>query len=57
MPLSKMVEASSRTLLRVLHYPPMTGNEEVGAIRAAAHEDINLLTVYQLRMWRVCRCG
>ncbi|QUM76785.1 isopenicillin N synthase family oxygenase [Moritella sp. 24] len=44
-PLSKMVEESSRTLLRVLHYPPMTGNEEVGAIRAAAHEDINMLTV------------
>ena len=40
-----MVEASSRTLLRVLHYPPMTGTEEVGAIRAAAHEDINMLTV------------
>jgi len=45
MPLSKMVEASTRTLLRVLHYPPMTGDEEVGAIRAAAHEDINMLTV------------
>ena len=44
-PLSKMVEESSRTLLRVLHYPPMTGDEEVGAIRAAAHEDINMLTV------------
>ncbi|TMO80809.1 2OG-Fe(II) oxygenase, partial [Pseudoalteromonas ruthenica] len=33
------------TLLRILHYPPMTGDEEPGAIRAAAHGDINLLTV------------
>ncbi|MDF2176759.1 2OG-Fe(II) oxygenase family protein [Aliiglaciecola sp. CAU 1673] len=44
-PLSKMIENSEQTLLRVLHYPPLTGSEEAGAIRAAAHEDINLLTV------------
>ena len=43
--LSNMVKDSERTLLRVLHYPPLTGDEEVGAIRAAAHGDINLLTV------------
>lgn len=43
--LSEMINGSEKTLLRVLHYPPMTGNEEPGAIRAAAHEDINLLTV------------
>ncbi|RYV02019.1 2OG-Fe(II) oxygenase [Shewanella sp. OPT22] len=43
--LSNMVKDSTQSLLRVLHYPPMTGDEEVGAIRAAAHEDINLLTV------------
>ncbi|MCX4028501.1 isopenicillin N synthase family oxygenase [Endozoicomonas sp. SM1973] len=45
MPLSKMIENSRGTLLRVLHYPPLTGEEEPGAIRAAAHEDINLLTI------------
>ena len=45
MPLSSMIEGSAKTLLRVLHYPPLTGEEEPGAIRAAAHEDINLLTV------------
>ncbi|MGI0117610.1 isopenicillin N synthase family dioxygenase [Zooshikella sp. RANM57] len=45
MPLSKMIESSRGTLLRVLHYPPLTGEEEPGAIRAAAHEDINLLTI------------
>ncbi len=45
MPLSEMIEGSTSTLLRVLHYPPVTGKEEPGAIRAAAHSDINLLTV------------
>ncbi|GGD48903.1 isopenicillin N synthase family dioxygenase [Lacimicrobium alkaliphilum] len=44
-PLSQMVENSQQTLLRLLHYPPLTGSEELGAIRAAAHEDINLLTI------------
>ncbi|PSU46926.1 2OG-Fe(II) oxygenase [Photobacterium frigidiphilum] len=44
-PLSSMVEGSSQTLLRVLHYPPLKGDEELGAIRAGAHEDINLLTI------------
>jgi isopenicillin N synthase-like dioxygenase len=40
-----MIEGSPDTLLRVLRYPPLTGEEEPGAVRAAAHEDINLLTV------------
>ncbi len=40
-----MINGSEQTLLRVLHHPPMQGDEEPGAIRAAAHEDINLLTV------------
>lgn len=43
--LSEMINGSEKTLLRVLHYPPVSGEEEPGAIRAAAHEDINLLTV------------
>lgn len=33
------------SLLRVLHYPPLGGSEPGGAVRAAAHEDINLLTL------------
>ncbi|MCE9678354.1 isopenicillin N synthase family oxygenase [Shewanella sp. AS1] len=45
MALPKMIEESQRTLLRILHYPPLSGAEELGAIRAAAHEDINLLTL------------
>jgi isopenicillin N synthase-like dioxygenase len=31
--------------LRVLRYPPLTGQEPPGAVRAAAHGDINLLTI------------
>lgn len=45
MPLSEMSANSTRTLLRILHYPPLSGEEEEGAIRAAAHEDINLITL------------
>ena len=38
--------SSERTMLRVLHYPGYApGEEEPGAVRAAAHEDINLITV------------
>ena len=44
-PLASMIEGSRRTLLRVLRYPPLGGDEADGAVRAAAHEDINLLTV------------
>lgn len=46
MPLTQMIEGSRETLLRTIHYPPLTGGkEEEGAIRAAAHEDINLITL------------
>jgi len=36
---------SDASLLRILHYPPLTGGEDPAAERAAAHEDINLITV------------
>ena len=45
MPLPAMIDGCQETLLRVLHYPPLSGDEEPGAERAAAHEDINLLTL------------
>lgn len=45
MPLSNMITDSGENLLRVIHYPPLQGTEEEGAIRAAAHEDINLITL------------
>lgn len=44
-PLNQMMDGSTRTLLRVLRYPPLRGDEPTDAVRAAAHEDINLLTV------------
>ncbi|MDF0605418.1 isopenicillin N synthase family oxygenase [Neisseriaceae bacterium TC5R-5] len=44
-PLSQMIRDSQQTLLRVLRYPPLTGKEAPGALRAAAHGDINLLTL------------
>lgn len=45
MPLSDMIVGSEQTMLRILHYPPFTGDEPQGAVRAAAHEDINLITL------------
>ena len=33
------------SLLRILHYPPLSGSEVTNAERAAPHEDINLLTI------------
>ena len=44
MPLGDMMEGSDQSLLRILHYPPVE-NAEPDAIRAAAHEDINLITL------------
>lgn len=45
MPLSRMIENSQQTMLRVLHYPPLPESTGGDAVRAAAHGDINLLTV------------
>ena len=44
-PLPKMIKNSRTNLLRILHYPPLNGKEELGAIRGAAHDDINLITL------------
>lgn len=33
------------SVLRVIHYPPIRDSDPTGAVRAAAHEDINMLTV------------
>lgn len=45
MPLGNMIENSQQTMLRVLHYPPLPESTSGDAVRAAAHGDINLLTV------------
>lgn len=44
-PLPAMMANSEQSLLRVLHYPPLSGDETPDAIRASAHEDINLITI------------
>ena len=33
------------SILRLLHYPPVADDVEPGCVRAAAHEDINLITI------------
>ena len=43
-PLPQML-SSDASLLRILHYPPLSGDEEENAVRAAAHEDINMITL------------
>lgn len=45
MPLTNMIKDSNQTLFRILHYPPLTGTEQKGAVRAFDHEDINLITL------------
>jgi len=37
--------AEGNSILRVLHYPPLSGDSPEGALRAAPHEDINLITL------------
>lgn len=44
MPLQDTVVLSDQTLLRIINYPPIK-DVEPGSVRAAAHEDINLITV------------
>lgn len=41
---SKMI-TDGNSILRLLHYPPIPGNADPRCIRAAAHEDINLITI------------
>lgn len=44
-PLPQMVSNSPLSLFRINYYPPLTDQEEEGAVRAAKHTDIDLLTV------------
>jgi isopenicillin N synthase-like dioxygenase len=41
---SSMAEQGN-SVLRIIHYPPVEENAPVNAVRAAAHEDINLITL------------
>ena len=44
-PVQGMAEKSSQNLMRVIHYPPIDNNIKTNEIRAAAHTDINLITL------------
>jgi isopenicillin N synthase-like dioxygenase len=37
--------ANGTSILRVLHYPPVPDDAPAGAVRSAAHEDINFITI------------
>lgn len=37
--------ANGNSILRVIHYPPLAAGADPRAVRAAAHEDINLITL------------
>jgi isopenicillin N synthase-like dioxygenase len=43
--LPSMAQNSPNTKLRMVHYPPLLDEATSGAVRAAAHEDINLITL------------
>ncbi len=43
--LTQMIKESQNSLFRINYYPALSGKEEEGTLRAAAHEDIDLLTV------------
>ena len=44
-PLDAMMRGAKRNLLRILHYPPQPQDMPVAGVRAAAHEDIDFLTI------------
>ena len=41
----RSMATSGNSILRLLHYPPVPDNADPNAVRAAAHEDINLITI------------
>lgn len=41
----KDLAMDGNSILRILHYPPIPEDADPNAIRAAAHEDINLITI------------
>ena len=44
-PLIDMIKDTEQTLFRVIHYPPILDDVKDDAVRASAHEDINLITL------------
>ena len=44
-PLHNMSDSSNQNLMRVIHYPPLNEKINYDGVRAAAHTDINLITI------------
>ena len=42
---SKEMTIDGNTILRVIHYPPLSPSTPEGAVRSSQHEDINLITL------------
>ncbi len=41
----RKMATNGNSILRLLHYPPVPSDADPNAVRAAAHEDINLITI------------
>lgn len=41
----RQMATNGNSILRLLHYPPIPANADQNAVRAAAHEDINVITI------------
>lgn len=41
----RRMATNGNSILRLLHYPPVPADADPNAVRAAAHEDINLITI------------
>ena len=41
----RQLATNGNSILRLLHYPPIPDDADPNAVRAAAHEDINLITI------------
>ncbi len=44
-PLPSMIKDSSQILFRIIHYPPLLGDNTNGAVRSEAHHDSNIFTI------------
>jgi isopenicillin N synthase-like dioxygenase len=44
-PLSAIYQPGGDSILRVIHYPPVSESAPINSLRAAPHEDINLITL------------
>ena len=55
-PLHKMSDSSDQNLMRVIHYPPLNEMMNYDGVRAAAHTDINLISLFNTPLEILGRC-